>query len=136
MASNGLKPQRSFSSQYNLLPAVRPKVPLASITQRPAYSLLAWTFGRGTVVGSLIPHPCVGQLVLDLEDMACCRPLRPVRCWNRLPGGKRRLQASLHSQCHVDSSWYGDTPLTATIPFNLHLGVVIGFVISYRAVSG
>jgi hypothetical protein len=66
MSSNrGLKAKRSFTGHHNLLPAVRPSVPvklipevrllrrLLSITdsfQVPTITLVAWTFGRGSVV--------------------------------------------------------------------------------------
>lgn len=49
-----LNTKRSFTG-HRLLPAVKPQLPdsVLQLTQQPAYSLLAWTFGRGSVVSTV-----------------------------------------------------------------------------------
>ncbi|KAJ7260876.1 Bestrophin, RFP-TM, chloride channel-domain-containing protein [Mycena haematopus] len=42
-------------SQHNLLPAVRPSVPVKIIPEVPTITLVAWTFGRGSVVWKIWP---------------------------------------------------------------------------------
>ncbi|KAF5374230.1 hypothetical protein D9758_004681 [Tetrapyrgos nigripes] len=99
-----LKGQRSFTSQRNLLPAIRPDIPLAQYTQQPAYSLIAWTFGRGSVIWKIWPavllHTLFAAGVVSLVEKG-----------------------------HFTHLGIPNVMLTV-------LGVVIGFVISYRAMSG
>ncbi|KAF9026144.1 UPF0187-domain-containing protein [Hymenopellis radicata] len=103
--SNGrVKGKRSFTGKHTLLPAVRPRgIPFAEMTQRPAYNLVAWTFGRGSVIWRIWPavllHTLFAALVVYLDLSNSLRL--------RIP----------------------NVMLTV-------LGVVIGFVISYRAMSG
>jgi hypothetical protein len=55
MANSRLNSKRSFTGNHALLPAVRPKIQNADIIQKPAYGLLAWTFGRGSVIYKIWP---------------------------------------------------------------------------------
>ncbi|THU84170.1 UPF0187-domain-containing protein [Dendrothele bispora CBS 962.96] len=102
---NGLvNGKRSFTGHHNLLPAIKPQIPLAQYTQQPAYSLIAWTFGRGSVIWRIWPavllHTVFAAAVVTLEERG-----------------------------HFTSLAIPNVMLTV-------LGVVIGFVISYRAMSG
>ncbi|THU85404.1 hypothetical protein K435DRAFT_869300 [Dendrothele bispora CBS 962.96] len=96
--------KRSFTGHHNLLPAIKPQIPLAQYTQQPAYSLIAWTFGRGSVIWRIWPvvllHTVFAAAVVTLEERG-----------------------------HFTSLAIPNVMLTV-------LGVVIGFVISYRAMSG
>lgn len=49
MASQA-KSKRSFTGQHTLLPAIKPAVAYDLIPRVPTYNLIAWTFGRGSVV--------------------------------------------------------------------------------------
>ncbi|KAK0504154.1 hypothetical protein EDD18DRAFT_1345036 [Armillaria luteobubalina] len=101
MANVDRPAKRSLTGKHALLPAVQPNG--ASFTERePAYNIVAWTFGRGSVIWRIWPavllHTLFAALVyLQLKDY-----------------------------------------LVLSIPNVMLtvLGVVIGFVISYRAVSG
>ncbi|KAJ3719389.1 Bestrophin, RFP-TM, chloride channel-domain-containing protein [Lentinula raphanica] len=55
MSSIHSKGKQAFATTRNLLPAVKPDIPFAQITQAPAHSFLAWTFGRGTVIYKIWP---------------------------------------------------------------------------------
>ncbi|KAK0201949.1 Bestrophin, RFP-TM, chloride channel-domain-containing protein [Desarmillaria ectypa] len=97
--------KRSLTGKHTLLPAVQPNG--ASFTDHtqhePAYSVVAWTFGRGSVIWRIWPavllHTLFAALVVYLQL-------------------KDYLVLSIPN-------------VMLTV-----LGVVIGFVISYRAVSG
>ncbi|KAJ3797543.1 Bestrophin, RFP-TM, chloride channel-domain-containing protein [Lentinula aff. detonsa] len=99
--SNG---KRAFAATRNLLPAVKPDIPFAQITQAPAHSFLAWTFGRGTVIYKIWPavifQTVFAIVIVTLEEK----------------GGVKHLAIP-------------NVMLTV-------LGVVLGFVLSYRAMSG
>ncbi|KAJ3998025.1 UPF0187-domain-containing protein, partial [Lentinula boryana] len=99
--SNG---KRAFAATRNLLPAVKPDIPFAQITQAPAHSFLAWTFGRGTVIYKIWPavifQTVFAVVIVTLEEK----------------GGVKHLAIP-------------NIMLTV-------LGVVLGFVLSYRAMSG
>ncbi|KAK7450605.1 hypothetical protein VKT23_012915 [Stygiomarasmius scandens] len=99
-----LNGKRSFTGHHNLLPAIKPEIPLAQYTRQPAYGLIAWTFGRGSVVWRIWPavllHTIFAAGVVTLEEKG-----------------------------HFNSLAIPNVMLTV-------LGVVIGFVISYRAMSG
>ncbi|KAJ7682841.1 Bestrophin, RFP-TM, chloride channel-domain-containing protein [Mycena rosella] len=93
----------SFTGPHNLLPAVKPTVPVQLIPEVPTFTLIAWTFGRGSVIWKIWPavlfHTLFAALVVYLWEI---------------------------------------TGRTINIPNVMLtvLGVVIGFVISYRAMSG
>lgn len=95
--------QRSFTGHHNLLPAIKPDIPLAAYTQHPTYSILAWTFGSGSVIWTIWPavllHTIFAATVVSLNERNILKIAIP------------------------------NIMLTV-------LGVVIGFVISYRALSG
>ncbi|KAJ6615405.1 Bestrophin, RFP-TM, chloride channel-domain-containing protein [Mycena sp. CBHHK59/15] len=103
MASSRLQGKRSFTGHHNLLPAVKPSVVTKLIPEIPTYTLIAWTFGRGSVVWKIWPavlfHTLFAAGVVYIWDYT-----------------GRSLQIP-------------NVMLTV-------LGVVIGFVISYRAMSG
>ncbi|KAJ7873082.1 Bestrophin, RFP-TM, chloride channel-domain-containing protein [Mycena olivaceomarginata] len=104
MSSNrGLKAKRSFTGHHNLLPAVRPSVPVKIIPEVPTITLVAWTFGRGSVVWKIWPAVLMHTIFA----------VGVVLLWEYM---EKKL----------------DIPnVMLTV-----LGVVIGFVISYRAMSG
>jgi putative membrane protein len=104
MSSNrGLQNRRSFTGQHNLLPAVKPAIPTQLIPEVPTFTLIAWTFGRGSVVWKIWPAVLLHTLFAA----------GVVYVWE-LTGRKFDIP---------------NVMLTV-------LGVVIGFVISYRAMSG
>jgi len=87
---------------HALLPAIKPQLP--DLVQQPAYSLVAWTFGRGSVIWRIWPavllHTVFAAVIVTLEQR----------------GGMKHLAVP---------------GVLLTV-----LGVIIGFVISYRALSG
>ncbi|KAJ7157849.1 Bestrophin, RFP-TM, chloride channel-domain-containing protein [Mycena crocata] len=89
--------------QYSLLPAVRPSVPTKLIPEIPTITLVAWTFGRGSVIWKIWPAVLLHTLFA----------VGVVYSWERME----------------DKIIIPNVMLTV-------LGVVIGFVISYRAMSG
>lgn len=95
-----LNTKRSFTG-HPLLPAIKPEIP---DLQQPAYGLLAWTFGRGSVIWRIWPavllHTIFAAIIVTLKER----------------GG-------------LDEIAVPGVLLTV-------LGVIIGFVISYRALSG
>ncbi|KAJ3891729.1 Bestrophin, RFP-TM, chloride channel-domain-containing protein [Lentinula edodes] len=103
-SSNRLNGKQAFAATRNLLPAVKPDIPFAQITQAPAHSFLAWTFGRGTVIYKIWPavifQTLFAVVIVTLEEKA----------------GVKHLAIP-------------NVMLTV-------LGVVLGFVLSYRAMSG
>ncbi|KAJ7145767.1 Bestrophin, RFP-TM, chloride channel-domain-containing protein [Mycena epipterygia] len=91
------------TGQYNLLPAIKPSVPVQLIPEVPTLTLVAWTFGRGSVIWKIWPAVLLHTLFA----------VGVVYFWEYMG---RKL----------------DIPnVMLTV-----LGVVIGFVISYRAMSG
>ncbi|KAJ3825988.1 Bestrophin, RFP-TM, chloride channel-domain-containing protein [Lentinula raphanica] len=104
MSSIHSKGKQAFATTRNLLPAVKPDIPFAQITQAPAHSFLAWTFGRGTVIYKIWPAVIFQTLfavaIVTLEEK----------------GEMKHLAIP-------------NVMLTV-------LGVVLGFVLSYRAMSG
>ncbi|KAJ4478995.1 Bestrophin, RFP-TM, chloride channel-domain-containing protein [Lentinula aciculospora] len=104
MSLGSLNGKRAFAATRNLLPAVKPDIPFAQITQVPAHSFLAWTFGRGTVIYKIWPavifQTLLAVVIVTLEEK----------------GGIKHLAIP-------------NVMLTV-------LGVVLGFVLSYRAMSG
>lgn len=56
---------KSISSTRHLLPAVKPDIPLAHSIQAPAHGFLSWTFGRGTVVSTIVAWMCVFFSISD-----------------------------------------------------------------------
>ncbi|KAF5392984.1 hypothetical protein D9757_001166 [Collybiopsis confluens] len=103
-SSSRLNGKRAFAATRNLLPAVKPDIPFAHITQAPAHSFFSWVFGRGTVIWKIWPavllHTLFAAAIVFLEEKA----------------GVKHLSIP-------------------NVMLNV-LGVVIGFVISYRAMSG
>ncbi|KAJ6562810.1 UPF0187-domain-containing protein [Mycena vulgaris] len=95
MSSSRVQGKRSF----NLLPAVKPAVPVKLIPEVPTFTLIAWTFGRGSVIWKIWPA------------------------------------VLLHTLFAVAVVYYGRTLIIPNVMLTV-LGVVIGFVISYRAMSG
>ncbi|ESK85641.1 UPF0187-domain-containing protein [Moniliophthora roreri MCA 2997] len=95
-----LKAKRSFTGHHTLLPAVKPP----SFTAEPGFTLLTYTFGRGSVIWRIWPavllHTVFAAIIVFLR---------------------------IHE--HLDELAIPSVMLTV-------LGVVIGFVISYRAMSG
>lgn len=55
MASHVRQSKRSFTGNHALLPAIKPIIPNADIIQKPAYGLLAWTLGAGSVIWKIWP---------------------------------------------------------------------------------
>ncbi|KIK53285.1 hypothetical protein GYMLUDRAFT_49464 [Collybiopsis luxurians FD-317 M1] len=102
-SSSRLNGKRAFAATRNLLPAVKPDIPISHITQAPAHSFFSWVFGRGTVIWKIWPavllYTIFTSLVVYLYD-------------------KRGISLNIPN-----------------VMLNV-LGVVIGFVISYRAMSG
>ncbi|KAJ6476312.1 UPF0187-domain-containing protein [Mycena sanguinolenta] len=90
-------------SQHNLLPAVRPSVPVKIIPEVPTITLVAWTFGRGSVVWKIWPAVVLHTLFA--------------------------VAVVYYSETRENKLQIPNVMLTV-------LGVVIGFVISYRAMSG
>jgi len=106
MSQHVLKNKRSMSGRHPLLPASRPGIGRTTIEhfpRGPTYSLITWTFGRGSVIWRIWPavllHTVFAAAIVTLS-------LR----------GIARLEIP-------------------TVMLTV-LGVVIGFVISYRAMSG
>ncbi|KAF8058525.1 Bestrophin, RFP-TM, chloride channel-domain-containing protein [Lyophyllum atratum] len=107
--AGGLYPRRSFTRNHDLLPASRPGTTGyastydSAVPRLPAYSLISWTFGRGSVIWRIWPavllHTTFAAVIVTL---------------------------SMKEIVHLDIP---SVMLTV-------LGVVIGFVISYRASSG
>ncbi|KAJ7079625.1 Bestrophin, RFP-TM, chloride channel-domain-containing protein [Mycena belliarum] len=95
--------KRSFSGRHSLLPAVKPVVPVKLIPEVPTFTLIAWTFGRGSVIWKIWPAVLVHTLFAA----------GVVYVWN----------------------YTGRTIDIPNVMLTV-LGVVIGFVISYRAMSG
>jgi len=95
--------KRSLTGHHNLLPAIKPVVTYDLIPRVPTYTLIAWTFGRGSVIWKIWPavllHTLFAAAIVTLS---------------------LKTEYSLHIP---------NVMLTV-------LGVVIGFVISYRAMSG
>ncbi|KAJ7590875.1 Bestrophin, RFP-TM, chloride channel-domain-containing protein [Mycena floridula] len=97
--------KRSFTGNHPLLPSIRPPPVFTEANlQQPAYSLLSWTFGRGSVIWRTWP-----AVLLHTAFAAGIVTLRKTYKFEGL----------------------GIPPVLLTV-----LGVVIGFVISYRAMSG
>ena len=55
MASGTLRPKRSFTGHHTLLPASREGALYKELLnhQSPRYTIISWTFGRGSVVSAL-----------------------------------------------------------------------------------
>ncbi|KAJ7079619.1 hypothetical protein B0H15DRAFT_953986 [Mycena belliarum] len=103
MSSSRMQVKRSFSGRHSLLPAVKPVVPVKLIPEVPTFTLIAWTFGRGSVIWKIWPAVLVHTLFAA----------GVVYVWN----------------------YTGRTIDIPNVMLTV-LGVVIGFVISYRAMSG
>ncbi|GLB38067.1 putative UPF0187-domain-containing protein [Lyophyllum shimeji] len=108
MAQSGdLRPRRSFTRNHDLLPASRPGTQQSgtyeAVPRLPAYSLIPWTFGRGSVIW---------------------------RIWPAV------LLHTTFAAVTVTLSMNGIVQLGVPNIMLTVLGVVIGFVISYRASSG
>ncbi|KAJ7079607.1 Bestrophin, RFP-TM, chloride channel-domain-containing protein [Mycena belliarum] len=103
MSSSRMQVKRSFSGRHSLLPAVKPVVPVKLIPEVPTFTLIAWTFGRGSVIWKIWPAVLVHTLFAA----------GVVYVWN----------------------YTGRTIDIPNVMLTV-LGVVIGFVISYRARSG
>ncbi|KAJ7717560.1 UPF0187-domain-containing protein [Mycena metata] len=103
MSSNRAQGNRSLNGGRSLLPAIKPSVPIQLIPEVPTLTLVAWTFGRGSVIWKIWPavllHTLFAVGVVYAWDSMTHKPEIP------------------------------NVMLTV-------LGVVIGFVISYRAMSG
>ncbi|KAJ7041137.1 UPF0187-domain-containing protein [Mycena alexandri] len=103
MSSNRAQGSRSLNGGRSLLPAIKPSVPIQLIPEVPTLTLVAWTFGRGSVIWKIWPavllHTLFAVGVVYAWDSMTHKPEIP------------------------------NVMLTV-------LGVVIGFVISYRAMSG
>ncbi|KAJ7482182.1 Bestrophin, RFP-TM, chloride channel-domain-containing protein [Mycena galericulata] len=93
---------RTGPSKFNLLPAVRPSVPVQLIPEVPTLTLVAWTFGRGSAIWKIWPAVLLHTLFAAVV----------VYFWETLG------------------------PIEIPNVMLTVLGVVIGFVISYRAMSG
>ncbi|KAG6907924.1 hypothetical protein DXG01_006854 [Tephrocybe rancida] len=109
MTTHSLHPSRSFTQNHNLLPASRANSQVGISTSYeatphiPAYSLLSWTLGRGSVIW---------------------------RIWPAV------LLHTVFAAVVVTVSMRGIVRLDIPSVMLTVLGVVIGFVISYRASSG
>ncbi|KAJ7839936.1 Bestrophin, RFP-TM, chloride channel-domain-containing protein [Mycena olivaceomarginata] len=110
MSTRRVNGKRSFTGNHPLLPAARPAAP-PFIPKVPTYAFLKWTFGRGSVADVLKPPP-------DMEDLAR-GPAAHALC----------VGHRLRVRCHREDDPDPNVMLTV-------MGVVIGFVISYRAMSG
>ncbi|KIK00193.1 hypothetical protein K443DRAFT_679370 [Laccaria amethystina LaAM-08-1] len=96
--------RRSSTKNHILLPASGPNsTAFEPIPHVPAYSLIAWTLGRGSVIWRIWPAVLLHTLFASAITMISMRGILPLEIPNVM--------------------------LTV-------LGVVIGFVISYRAMSG
>ncbi|TFK32431.1 Bestrophin, RFP-TM, chloride channel-domain-containing protein [Crucibulum laeve] len=98
-----LKSKRSSTGFHPLLPASRPGTTYEAIPRVPTYSLITWTFGRGSVIWRIWP-------AVLLHTIFACGV----------------VTVSMRGILHLEIP---SVMLTV-------LGVVIGFVISYRAMSG
>ncbi|KAJ7468696.1 Bestrophin, RFP-TM, chloride channel-domain-containing protein [Mycena latifolia] len=103
MSSNRLQARRSFTGRHNLLPAIKPAVAVKIIPEVPTVTLIAWTFGRGSVIWKIWPAVLLHTLFAA----------GVVYVWEAT----------------------GRIVNIPNVMLNV-LGVVIGFVISYRAMSG
>ncbi|KAF9524747.1 Bestrophin, RFP-TM, chloride channel-domain-containing protein [Crepidotus variabilis] len=103
MTTKTLKTKRSMTGNHPLLPASQPSTGHSFLPQLPTYTLITWTFGRGSVIWRIWPavllHTLFAAAVVSL------------------------------SMQHIYDLEIPNVMLTV-------LGVVIGFVISYRAMSG
>ncbi|KAF9445947.1 UPF0187-domain-containing protein [Macrolepiota fuliginosa MF-IS2] len=102
-AQNHPGSHRSTTGNHNLLPAFRPNSAVAIIPPIPKYSLLTWSFGRGSVIWRIWP-----AVLLHTAFAAAI----------------------------VTLTMRGVVNLKIPTVMLTVLGVVIGFVISYRAGSG
>ncbi|KAJ3566803.1 hypothetical protein NP233_g6772 [Leucocoprinus birnbaumii] len=114
-ARNPRETRRSSTGHYNLLPAFRPSstTPILLVTRQ--HSLLTWTFGRGSVIWRIWP-----AVLLHTSFAAGIYASPPLKTMERI--------VTLTMRGVVDLKIPG---VMLTV-----LGVVIGFVISYRAGSG
>ncbi|TFK25391.1 UPF0187-domain-containing protein [Coprinopsis marcescibilis] len=104
MPPSGRSSKRSSTGNHVLLPASRPtSAAFEHIPRVPTYSLITWTFGRGSVIWRIWP-----AVLLHTVFAAAI------------------VTASVRNIVHLEIP---NVMLTV-------LGVVIGFVISYRAMSG
>ncbi|KAJ7737865.1 UPF0187-domain-containing protein [Mycena maculata] len=95
-------PSSGAQGKFTLLPAIKPAVPVQLIPEVPTITLVAWTFGRGSVIWRIWPAVLLHTLFAA----------GVVYFWDIL----------------------GNVPIPNVML--TVLGVVIGFVISYRAMSG
>ncbi|KAF8161654.1 Bestrophin, RFP-TM, chloride channel-domain-containing protein [Crassisporium funariophilum] len=103
MSTNTLKTKRSMTGNHPLLPASRPGSTYEPIPRVPTYSLITWTFGRGSVIWRIWPAVLLHTLFAFVVVTISMRKIVDLQ----IPS------------------------VMLTV-----LGVVIGFVISYRAISG
>ncbi|KAJ7279047.1 Bestrophin, RFP-TM, chloride channel-domain-containing protein [Mycena rebaudengoi] len=106
MAPNRLQGKRSSTGLHNLKPGVKPSVATKVVPEVPTFTRVAWTFGRGAVLWRIWP----ATLMFTLFAAG-------VVYFYDFMGG------------HEGTFKIPNVMLTV-------LGVVIGFVISYRAMSG
>ncbi|TFK65187.1 UPF0187-domain-containing protein [Pluteus cervinus] len=103
MSRNGAQSKRSATGHHPLMPASQPGITLEHVPRIPTYTLIAWTFGRASVIWKIWPAV---------------------------------LLHTIFAAAVVTASMTGYARLEIPTVMLTVLGVVIGFVISYRAMSG
>ncbi|KAF7354224.1 hypothetical protein MVEN_01110200 [Mycena venus] len=115
--------KRSFTGNHPLLPAMRPEPP-PFIPKVPTYAFLKWTFGRGSVIWKIWPAVLLHTLFAT----------GVVYGWE-VTGGTIDVPNVMLTVMGLGA--FFPIPIVPELTSaRLHVGVVIGFVISYRAMSG